>query len=91
MTTFQFTLLIYATRGVYPDNTTASFQTRVANHMDLKPGAWAVGLCELTYPRPASGAELQPIFCTVTLSDRSWWEKLSRAVFSLFNTRLPGP
>ena len=30
--------------------------------MELLQGAWKVDLCELTYPKPENGMDLQPVF-----------------------------
>jgi len=52
-TTFYFTLLIYASRGVNPDNIPSCFQPRNANHVDPIPGERADDLCELAYRKTA--------------------------------------
>jgi hypothetical protein len=56
------TLLSDASLSVFPDNSLSRFRVRMVMSVNLSAGTWEVGLCELIYPEPSSGTELQPIF-----------------------------
>ena len=47
---FSVTLLSDSSKNVYPNNTTANFQTQLAKPLHLGPGKWEVGTCEFAYP-----------------------------------------
>ena len=62
--TLYLTVVSDASHGLYPDNTSSKFRGRLPRPVDLLEllqGPWEVGLCELTYAKPANGAELLTI------------------------------
>ena len=51
MDQFYVTLPSDSSANFFPDNTIASFRTKLATPIELEPDKWEVGLVEISYPR----------------------------------------
>ena len=51
MDQFYVTLPSDSSANFFPNNTIASFRTKLATPIELEPDKWEVGLVEISYPR----------------------------------------